>query len=369
MTIDRQPPTLARARRALPRRPDDRPRHDHRERRAAVDPRGPRLLRELARVGRERVPADLRRVPAARRTARRPLRAPAAVPRRSRRSSRAPRSPAASRARRPSSSRARAVQGVGGAIVAAVALSLIMTLFTEPAERAKAMGVFGFVAAGGGSVGVLLGGVLTDAISWHWIFLVNVPIGIAVFALSLVAASGRARRGARGTAGRRRRDHRDGLADARGLRDRERERGGLDVGADDLGCSPQPLRCWSSSWRSSRAFARRSSRSASSAFATSRPRTSSASSGRPRCSRGSSSRRSTCSSCSATARSRSGSPSCRRTLIMAALSLGLSAKLVHALRDQAAARDGHVLRRGRARCSSRGRRSTGASSPTCSRAW
>jgi EmrB/QacA subfamily drug resistance transporter len=85
---------------------------------------------------------------------------------------------------------ARAVQGLGGAIVAAVALSLIMTLFTEPAERAKAMGVIGFVAAGGGSIGVLLGGVLTDAISWHWIFLVNVPIGIAVFALSLVLLPG-----------------------------------------------------------------------------------------------------------------------------------------------------------------------------------
>jgi len=80
---------------------------------------------------------------------------------------------------------ARAVQGVGGAVVSAVALSLIMGLFTEPAERAKAMGVFGFVIAGGGSLGVLLGGILTDALSWHWIFLVNVPIGIAVFALSL----------------------------------------------------------------------------------------------------------------------------------------------------------------------------------------
>ena len=57
---------------------------------------------------------------------------------------------------------ARAVQGLGGAVVSAVALSLIMKLFTEPAERAKAMGVFGFVAAGGGSIGVLLGGVLTD---------------------------------------------------------------------------------------------------------------------------------------------------------------------------------------------------------------
>ncbi len=81
---------------------------------------------------------------------------------------------------------ARAVQGVGGAIVSAVALSLIITLFTEPAERAKAMGVFGFVASGGGSIGVLLGGVLTDALDWHWIFLVNVPVGIAVFCLTLV---------------------------------------------------------------------------------------------------------------------------------------------------------------------------------------
>src|SRR5262245_61722624 len=80
---------------------------------------------------------------------------------------------------------ARAVQGLGGAIVAAVALSLIMTLFTEPAERAKAMGVIGFVAAGGGSVGVILGGVLTDALSWHWIFLVNVPVGVAVVVSSL----------------------------------------------------------------------------------------------------------------------------------------------------------------------------------------
>src|SRR4051812_38010843 len=64
---------------------------------------------------------------------------------------------------------ARAVQGLGGAVVSAVALSLMMTLFTEPADRAKAMGVFGFVMAGGGSIGVLLGGVLTDLLSWHWI--------------------------------------------------------------------------------------------------------------------------------------------------------------------------------------------------------
>jgi EmrB/QacA subfamily drug resistance transporter len=80
---------------------------------------------------------------------------------------------------------ARAVQGLGGATISAVALSLIMNLFTEPVERAKAMGVFGFVAAGGGSIGVLLGGVLTDLLDWHWIFLVNIPVGVAVVALSL----------------------------------------------------------------------------------------------------------------------------------------------------------------------------------------
>ena len=71
-------------------------------------------------------------------------------------------------------------------MVSAVALSLIVMLFTEPRERAKAMGVFGFVASGGGSIGVLLGGILTDVLDWHWIFLVNLPIGIAVFALTLV---------------------------------------------------------------------------------------------------------------------------------------------------------------------------------------
>jgi EmrB/QacA subfamily drug resistance transporter len=85
---------------------------------------------------------------------------------------------------------ARAVQGVGGAIVSAVALSLIVTLFTEPADRAKAMGVFGFVAAGGGSIGVLLGGILTDTLEWNWIFLVNVPIGIAVIIFSLIVLPG-----------------------------------------------------------------------------------------------------------------------------------------------------------------------------------
>jgi EmrB/QacA subfamily drug resistance transporter len=80
---------------------------------------------------------------------------------------------------------ARSVQGVGGAVASAVSLSLMMGLFTEPAERAKAMGIFGFVASGGGSIGVLLGGILTDALSWHWIFLVNFPIGVIVVLLTL----------------------------------------------------------------------------------------------------------------------------------------------------------------------------------------
>lgn len=76
---------------------------------------------------------------------------------------------------------ARAMQGIGGAIVNAVALSLIVNIFQDPLERARAMGFFGFIAAGGGAVGVFLGGLLTGAFNWHWVFLVNVPIGVIVF--------------------------------------------------------------------------------------------------------------------------------------------------------------------------------------------
>jgi len=79
----------------------------------------------------------------------------------------------------------RAAQGLGGAVVTAVALSLIMDLFDEPQDRAKAMGIYGFVCAAGGTIGALLGGLLTTAFSWHWIFLVNLPIGIIVYALCL----------------------------------------------------------------------------------------------------------------------------------------------------------------------------------------
>src|SRR5437764_8538207 len=80
---------------------------------------------------------------------------------------------------------ARFVQGIGGAMTSAVALGMIVTLFPEPRDQAKAIGVYAFVASAGGSVGLLLGGVLTQAINWHWIFFVNVPIGIATAVLAL----------------------------------------------------------------------------------------------------------------------------------------------------------------------------------------
>src|SRR3954470_3758166 len=79
---------------------------------------------------------------------------------------------------------ARFVQGVGGALTFSVILGIIVTMFRQPGEQARAIGVFSFVAAGGASLGLLLGGVLTQALNWHWIFFVNVPIGIATFFLA-----------------------------------------------------------------------------------------------------------------------------------------------------------------------------------------
>ena len=97
---------------------------------------------------------------------------------------------------------ARFVQGVGGALTSAVILGMIVTMFPEPGEQAKAIGVYSFVASAGGSIGLLLGGVLTEAINWHWIFFVNLPIGIVTGVAG--AAPGRARRGDRLPRGRRR---------------------------------------------------------------------------------------------------------------------------------------------------------------------
>jgi EmrB/QacA subfamily drug resistance transporter len=85
---------------------------------------------------------------------------------------------------------ARFVQGAGGALVSAVVLGMIVTMFPTPQDQAKAIGVFAFVASAGGAVGLLAGGVIAQAISWHWIFFVNVPVGVAVAfaALRLVPA-------------------------------------------------------------------------------------------------------------------------------------------------------------------------------------
>src|SRR6202030_4833988 len=85
---------------------------------------------------------------------------------------------------------ARFVQGVGGAMTSAVILGMIVTMFPEPREQAKAIGVFAFVASAGGSVGLLAGGVITQPVDWHWIFFINIPIGIAtaIFGRRLLTA-------------------------------------------------------------------------------------------------------------------------------------------------------------------------------------
>src|SRR4051812_14777722 len=80
---------------------------------------------------------------------------------------------------------ARFLQGVGGAMTSAVVLGMIVTMFPDPRDQAKAIGVYGFVASAGGSVGLLAGGVLTQAINWHWIFFVNVPIAIATAVMAI----------------------------------------------------------------------------------------------------------------------------------------------------------------------------------------
>src|SRR3954464_7332519 len=80
---------------------------------------------------------------------------------------------------------ARFVQVAGGAMTSAVILGMIVTMFPEPREQAKAIGVFAFVASAGGAVGLLAGGVITQSVNWHWIFFVNVPIAIVTAALAL----------------------------------------------------------------------------------------------------------------------------------------------------------------------------------------
>src|SRR5215208_3544938 len=80
---------------------------------------------------------------------------------------------------------ARFIQGASGAVASAVILGMIVTLFPQPREQAKAIGVYSFVASAGASIGLLAGGILTEAINWHWIFFVNVPVGIGVALLAV----------------------------------------------------------------------------------------------------------------------------------------------------------------------------------------
>ena len=122
-------------------------------------------------------------------------------------------------------------QGVGGAMTSAVILGMIVTMFPEPREQAKAIGIYGFVASAGGSIGLLAGGVLTEAISWHWIFFINLPIAIGT-ALAAARLIDR-RRGHRPRPRRRRarRRPRDRRADARRLHDRQGERVRLGLAA------------------------------------------------------------------------------------------------------------------------------------------
>ena len=146
---------------------------------------------------------------------------------------------------------ARLLQGVGGAVASSVILAIIVTEFPERAEQAKAMGMYAFVSAGGGSIGLLAGGALTQSLSWHWIFFVNVPIG---------AGRARARldadRGERGHRARRRRrrarlgpDHAGD--DAGRVRDRQVQRIRPALGAHARHRRAPRWRCWprSSRWR------------------------------------------------------------------------------------------------------------------------
>src|SRR6188472_214202 len=79
---------------------------------------------------------------------------------------------------------ARFVQGIGGAMTSAVVLGMIVTMFPEPGEQAKAIGIYGFVASAGGSIGLLAGGILTQGINYHWIFFINLPIAIVTALLA-----------------------------------------------------------------------------------------------------------------------------------------------------------------------------------------
>ena len=137
----------------------------------------------------------------------------------------------------------RGLQGLGGALVSPAALSIITTTFAEGEDRTKALGVWSAIAAGGGAFGLLLGGILTDLLSWEWIFFVNVPIGIA----TAIARAPLRARVARDQPRARRRPARGGDGDRGPDRDRLRDRQGgglrLGLGARRSGSPRSGSRC------------------------------------------------------------------------------------------------------------------------------
>ncbi len=137
---------------------------------------------------------------------------------------------------------ARFVQGVGAAIVSSMVLGILVTLFKSREQTARAMSIYAFVASAGGSIGLLVGGVLTQALSWHWIFFINLPIGVAAFVLGAILIPEHTRRGSprrRGCLGRR--PHHGGAGTGR-LRDPRGEQQRLDVGFRRSAWAPSPQR-------------------------------------------------------------------------------------------------------------------------------
>src|SRR5262249_3939705 len=146
----------------------------------ADDPGRPWLLAVEPRLGRQRLHDPLWRAAAAGGADRRPGRAAAGVPSPGGGLSPPPPPPRPPPRAGGSACGSPPPRGIGGGFASAVILGMIVTMFPEPAKQAKAIGVYGFVASAGGSIGLLLGGVLTEAISWHWIFIINLPIGVGV---------------------------------------------------------------------------------------------------------------------------------------------------------------------------------------------
>ena len=129
-------------------------------------------------MGGQRLHGDLRRLPPARRPGGRSARAPARVRRRACSCSAPPRWPAAWPRRQLELIAARAIQGLGGAVIAPASLSILTTTFPEGAARNRAVGIWGAMGGAGGAAGVLLGGVLTQYLGWRWILFINVPIAL-----------------------------------------------------------------------------------------------------------------------------------------------------------------------------------------------